>query len=96
MPQLFVLHRDLTVTILLANIVDELLLVDREHQTTPVIEHIEAMFNHGSITHGPGFLRYFGLNIRQDSDMSGSIDGDEKIDSIDVMPISRCCRRNHH
>lgn len=40
------------------------------------------------VTKGPGPLRYFGLNIFQSDDYSISVDTDNKLDSLNSLPMS--------
>lgn len=91
MPQIFVLKmKDKTIAVL-AKVVDEILMKGDPLVTDPIIMMINAKFKLGTIIHGPGQIRFFGLNVQQFDDMSICVDADEKLHALETMPISRFC-----
>lgn len=95
LPQLFYLTDDSGTTIAaLAKIVDDFLICGQTKVVDDVIRSIGQIFTLGTIIHGPGLLRYFGLNIVQHDDMTITIDGDDKLNGIYTAPITRTRRRD--
>lgn len=91
--QLFIFTTPHGTTSLLSKIVDDILICGPPDHVDDVILKIEKHFTLGTLSHGPGTLRYFGLNILQYDDYSVSIDGNDKLDAIATLPITRVGRR---
>lgn len=51
-------------------IVDDLLIAGEQSLTSSIIEKIEHKLHIGTTVHGPGLLRFFGLNIIQNDYMT--------------------------
>lgn len=78
---------------ILAKIVDDLLLYSPCQIVDRIVESITKTFTLGTITHGTGLLRYYGLNITQNDDYSVKIDGNDNLQALDSHLITRACRR---
>lgn len=95
LPQLFYLSAlDGAITAALAKVVDDFLLCGEPAVVDDVIDNISKSFKLGTILHGPGVLRYFGLNVTQHDDFTVTIDGDDKLNAIGTAPITRVRRRD--
>lgn len=93
-PQLFYIRTNDATTLLLAKIVDDFLITGVPHTVKNFLRNFNEKFRFGTISSGPGVLRFYGLRITQDDDMSSSIDGDEKLTSIEMNNVSRARRGN--
>lgn len=74
--QLLVMRRWHNFVSLAAKIIAYILLCGLDHVVPSVMAQIDARCTLGTIVHGPGHLRYFGLNLNQRDDMASSVDGD--------------------
>lgn len=93
MPQLFHLVRDKKLVLTVANIVDEILATGKDAVVDKFISDFNAKCNVGTIKNGPGMLCFFSLNIIQNEDCSSSIDCNDKLETLEVNPISRTRRK---
>ena len=69
-PQLFILLKNGEVNLLAIKIVDDVLLTGTDPALRKFITEFNAKFKLGEILHGPGTLRFYGMNIIQNSDWS--------------------------
>lgn len=89
-PQCFVLRgKSRSVIASLAKIVDDILLARPEEVTNQITTAIDRRFKLGNLVHGPGELGFCGLNVTQADDFSVQVDGDDKLQSIAIYPITR-------
>lgn len=58
-------------------------------QKEPTIEGIHSKFKLRTIVHCPGLLGHFGMSIRQDEEIKVWFSGDENMQAINLIPISR-------
>jgi len=92
-PQLFVMFKEDKLCLIVAKVVDDLLLSGEEAVVAKFLADFNSMFKLGTITRGPGNLRFYGLMITQDEDCSSTIHGDEKLNALEPYPLSRVRRR---
>ena len=92
-PQLFLLIRDDEVLLVVIKIVDDILACEPDPQLKWFYEEFGKKFNLGTVNHGTGKLRFFGLSITQFDDFSCTIDADDKLLSLDGYPIAIVRRR---
>lgn len=81
-------------TAVLTKIVNNLLICGEEQVVDKAVSKFQNSFTLGTIAHGPGLLRFFGLNITQHEDYSLSIDGDDKLCSIATAPMTHVRQRD--
>ena len=93
-PQLFYLERAGTLKLLVAKIVDDLLITGTPDETKQFIKVFDSKYKFGSVISGRGHLRFFGLNILQNDDFSSTIDGNEKLEALQPVPLTRSGRRS--
>lgn len=65
-PQLFYKHKNGNIVLILANIIDGVKAAGSKDNSKIFIEKANESCNIGSISHGPGQLRFFGKNTVQD------------------------------
>lgn len=92
-PQLFCLRKDGEVTMLAVKIVDDILLTGTDSSMRLFITEFNKKFTLGEVVHGPNSLRFYGMNLIQESDWSVTIHADDKLQSLEPYPISRTRRR---
>ena len=92
-PQLFYGKKDGVLTVLMAKIVDDILITGISDDVTSLLREFNKRLKFGTITHGPGRLRYFGFNIVQYEDYTVVIDGDDKLGALSAQPLSRLRRK---
>lgn len=78
---------------LVAKIVFGFLVCEHRKVVDNVIRKLQKKFNFGTITHRPGLLRFFGLNIIQQDDFNINMDGNVKLQEIGARPITRMRHR---
>lgn len=72
---------------------DDLLLAGTEVVTNRLTSPFNARFNLRTIQHGPGKLRFVGLNVIQHPVMTVYIYADQNLNAAEQCPISRIRRR---
>lgn len=92
-PQLFAMRANGSIVVLLAKVVDDIILAGKVDTVDNVIAAINQKFPLGTIAHGPGLLRFFGLNIRQNEDHSINVDCDDKLSAIAPYPLPLARRK---
>lgn len=93
-PQLFYLYRDKNLVLTVAKIVDGLIMTGLKSDVEMFLRRFDERFKLGTIVHGPGVLRFFGMTIEQFDDYASEIHADDKLNSIECFPLSRV-RRIH-
>lgn len=73
---------------LLAKNFDDMLLCGPSGTIDAVISSIIVRFTFGTVTKGPGFIRFFGLKITQNKDHSIIVHADGKLMRIELFPHS--------
>lgn len=96
LPQIILMRQDDPVVAMSAKIVEYILICEEEHRVPLILEAKDCRFKLNTIMHGPGVLRYCGINVVQHEDMSMEVDGDDKLSSISPMQTSPHCRRQLH
>lgn len=94
LPQLFLTIKNSRVVAVLSKIFEDLILAGHRSLTNPLAKSINHKFPLGTVRHGPGLIRFFGLNVRHFGDFSITVDGDDKLDALNNMQLSLCCRRD--
>lgn len=92
-PQLFYFQQGNNVVVVVAKIVDDHLITGEESFVSSFLKTFDTKLKFGSVTHGPGCLRIFGLDICQHDDFSITIDADEKRKALEPYPLSRFRRK---
>lgn len=73
---------------MLAKIFDDFLLRGLPDVFDVILIILRERFEFGAVTHGPGQLRFFGLNITKHDDIDDSIYGDDKLDALSAHLIT--------
>lgn len=95
LPQLFYLNNNSgKVTPALVKVVYDFLICGETDVVDNTIRSISEVFTLGTIIHGPGLLRYFGLNVVQHDYYTITIDSDDKLNGITTAPITHVRRRH--
>ena len=92
-PQLFYLIKDNKLSLLVAKIVDDLLVTGLPEVVRAFLQKFNMRYKLGTVAHGPGRLRFYGMNIVQEDDFSSYIDADDKLASLETFPLTRLRRR---
>ena len=79
--------------LLVCKIVDDFYMTGTDTALRQFINAFNLHFKLGEVVHGPGTLRFFGMNIIQNEDYSISIHADDKLKQLEPFPISRSRRR---
>ena len=75
--------------LLVAKIVDDILMTGEKDDIDRFEHDFNATFKLGTGSSGPGSLRFFGLNIIQDSDTLSTIDGNDKLNALEPHALTR-------
>lgn len=92
-PKLFYLKKKSDLVLMVAKIVDDLVNTGLGHYQTHFIQEFDRKFKFGSVDKGPGKLRFFGINVKQDDENSIHADEDEKLNALQDHLITRTCSR---
>lgn len=77
----------------LGKIVDDLLIFGSSSVVDNIVKLIYGKFKLGIIVHGPGELRFFGLNIIQSNDYIIATNGADNINALEAYQMSRDIHR---
>lgn len=88
-PQLFLRFPRGRFNALIPKLVHDFLPTGLESLVHDIITTINQRFLLGTIAHGPGHLRYFGINILQEANLSVTVEADDKPLEISSATISR-------
>ena len=91
-PQLFFKKEAGKLVLVVAKIVDDLKAAGIEQRATVFLDAFDSRFKVGTVNHGPGKLRFFGINTTQDEDYTIATDND-KLQAVMECPISRQRRK---
>lgn len=94
-PQLFFQKENGRLVLIVAKIVDDLKIAGEGERPKWFLEKFDKKFKFGDVNHGPGKLRYFGINTTQNSDFTVETDADDKLDGVKEYPISRQRRKEY-
>lgn len=89
-PQLVVhINKSESIDIIVIKSVDDLLSCGSDPALKWFVNAFVRVFILDEVLHRPGSLRHFGIRIIQDENNKCTIDGDEKLTSIEVYPLTR-------
>lgn len=94
-PQLFYMHEDGELVLLVAKVVDDIKAAGKGDRAEQFIKQSHKKFELGTVSHGPGKLRFFGINTEQHEDLTVSTDADDKLKSLVELDISRSRRKEY-
>lgn len=81
------------VTLIVIKIVENFVAIGAHFALGTFAHMLDESVHPKTVSPGPGFLCFFGLNVDQFRDYSCSVDGDEKLEAISPYPLSRMRRR---
>lgn len=94
MPHVFSAHQISGRRIIVAaKIVHELLIPGIPSQVYIFISSFNDRLKFGSVASGTNHLRYYGLNIVQDEDISSMVDADEMLSALETCTLTGARRR---
>lgn len=86
-PQLFTILKEGELVLLVYKIVDDFFMTGTDTALRDFIATLNNKLTLGEVVHGPGTLRFFGMNIIQNDDYSISIHPDSKINQLEPYLI---------
>lgn len=92
-PQLFYMKQDGLLSAVVVKIVDDILIGGQLDTVDKIVDQVNHKFKLGTIFHGPGLFRYYGLNILQHEDFSAEIDAEDKLSAVEAFPLTRMRRK---
>lgn len=92
-PQLFYKKENGRLVLIVAKIVDHLKIAGEVNRSQKFIEQFDRRFKFGYVNHGPGKLRYLGINTVQNGDYTIETDADDKLNAAAEYPFSRQRRK---
>ncbi len=92
-PQLFYKKEGGKLVLIVAKIVDDLKAAGVGNNAKNFLENFHKVFNLGTINHGPGRLRFFGINTVQSKDFTVTTDADDKMEAVSEYPLTRQRRK---
>lgn len=92
-PQLFYSKRNNGLQLVIAKIVDDFLITGEQGVVDKFLSFFDQRYKFGSVSRGPGRLRFYGLDIIQDETLASTIDGDDKLMALEPVPVTRSRRR---
>ena len=92
-PQVFFKKENGKLVLLVAKIVDDLKVAGEGNRAQLFLEKFDEQFKFGNVNHGPGKLRFFGINTVQNTDHTIETDADDKMDAVTEYPFSRMRRK---
>ena len=92
-PQLFFKKEGGRLVLLVAKIVDDLKVAGEGNRAELFLEAFDKKFKFGNVNHGPGKLRFFGINTIQNTDHTIETDADDKMEAVVEYPFSRMRRK---
>lgn len=87
--QLFYKYEDSKLCLIVAKVVDDIKAAGPGDNAVNFFSAFNQMFTLGTINSGPGNLRFFGINVVQQENMTVETNSDDKIDSLFEYSISR-------
>lgn len=92
-PQLFIKQNNGKLEMVAIKIVDHVLIAGRLINLKETVKKIGNFYELGTITYGPGSFQFYGLRITQHDLGEITIDGDEKLNSINPYVLTRSRRK---
>ena len=92
-PQLFVKFDDDKLTMIAAKVVDDIKIAGVPAVVDNFVKRFNCQFKLGTITKGPGELKFYGLDVTQRNDLSITVTCDEKVNTLEPYPISKTRRK---
>ena len=92
-PQLLFKKEAGKLVLVVAKIVDDLKAAGIGQSAKVFVDAFDSRFNLGTVNHGPGKLRFFGINTTQDEDYTIATDANDKLRAVMECPISRQRRK---
>lgn len=89
--QLSLLHREGSLAVILTKIVDTLMVAGSPYQTDQIVAVFNDWLNYGIIFQVSCHIRSFGFLMTQSEDMSTTVDGNNKLWTLEYMPIIHSC-----
>lgn len=65
--------------ILVAKIVDDVLLIGEPTHVQSLLATFNSKFSFGTVAHGPGYLRLYGMNVVHKTDKTCPINANDKL-----------------
>lgn len=93
MPHLFYQREGGELVLVVAKVVDDLKATCKEDRATAFLEMFDKKFKLGTTNHGPGNLRFFGINAVQHEDCTVETHADDKMNAVIEYQIKRDCRK---
>lgn len=81
-PQLLYKKQDGKFVLLVAKILDDLKVAGHDNNAQLFLEAFDRKFKFGTVSHGPGQMRFFGINTVQHEDFSIETDAEDKIEAV--------------
>ena len=88
-PQLFYRKEGRKLVLIVAKIVDDLKAAGSGNYAKSFIERFNENFHLGTVNHGPGKLRSFGINPVQNKNFTIKTDANDKIEALQEYPLTR-------
>lgn len=88
-PQLFYKKRNGKLILIMAKIVDDLKAAGCDDNVTLFLRYFDKIYKFGDINHGPGKVRYFGINTIEHQDSTVETNADDKLDALEGYRITR-------
>lgn len=95
-PQLFFQNENGRLVLIVAKIVDDLKVAGEGDRAKLFLDKFDKKFKFGNVNHGPGKLRYFGINTIQNVDFTVETNADDKLDGVQEYPLSRQRRKEYN
>ena len=92
-PQICFKKENGKLVLLVAKIVDDLKVAGEGNRAQVFLERFDKHFKFNKLNHGPGKLRFFGINTVQNTDHTIETDADDKMDAVTEYPFSRMLRK---
>ena len=75
--------------LIVAKIVDDLKVAGEGDRAAQILKSFHNRFKLGTVNHGPGKRRFFGINTTQNEDLTIKTDANDKLKAVTEYPISR-------
>ena len=79
--------------LIVAKVVDDLKMAGIGNESENFLNDFHKRFELGSANRGPGSMRFFGINISQDSELNISTDASDKLDALSEFSFARSRRK---
>lgn len=79
--------------IIAAKVVDDILVAGNEDEVKSFLKNFHERFTLGTLSKGPGNLRFFGINIYQHEEFFVETNADDKLEALQPFALSRTRRK---